>query len=112
MSLFEFQVKVLTSWSRIFSAERGFVAVHVDGKEGYSLSNWPQLEAKELNPEDGLWKPSRIASAQIQKIFLASPGDYEFEYVRLPRFDGHELGPKKGLNDDKKEGSRGNAPAV
>jgi hypothetical protein len=30
----------------------------------------------------------------------------------LPRFDGHELGPKKGLNDDKKEGSRGNAPAV
>lgn len=80
MSLFEFQVNILKSWSRIFSAERGFMAVHVDGKEGYSLSNWPQLEAKELNPEDGLWKPSRIASAQIQKIFLASPGDYEFEY--------------------------------
>jgi hypothetical protein len=32
--------------------------------------------------------------------------------LRLPRFDGHELGPKKGLNDDKKEGSRGNAPAA
>ena len=32
--------------------------------------------------------------------------------VRMPRFDGHELGPKKGLNDDKEEGSRSNAPAV
>ena len=32
--------------------------------------------------------------------------------VRLPRFDGHELSPKKGLNHDEEEGSRGNAPAV
>ena len=53
-SLFEFQIKLLSSWNRIFSAERGFVAVHTDGKKGYSLSNWPELEAKELNPEDGI----------------------------------------------------------
>ena len=79
-SLFEFQIKLLSSWNRIFSAERGFVAVHTDGKKGYSLSNWPELEAKELNPEDGIWKPSRKASSQIQKIFLASPGGYDYEY--------------------------------
>ena len=56
------------------------MAVQVDGKKGYSLSNWPQLEAKELNPEDGTWKPSIIAAAKIRKIFLASPGAFEFEY--------------------------------
>ena len=32
--------------------------------------------------------------------------------LRLPRFDGHELSPKKGLNHDKEAGKRGNAPAV
>jgi hypothetical protein len=32
--------------------------------------------------------------------------------VRLPRFDGHELSPKKGLNHDQEEGRRGHAPAV
>jgi hypothetical protein len=32
--------------------------------------------------------------------------------LRLPRIDGHELSPKKGLNDDQEETGRGNAPAV
>jgi len=32
--------------------------------------------------------------------------------LRLPQFDGHGLSPKKGLNHDQEEGSRGSAPAV
>ena len=32
--------------------------------------------------------------------------------LSLPRFDGHTLGLKKGLNNDSEEASRGNAPAV
>jgi 5-methylcytosine-specific restriction endonuclease McrBC regulatory subunit McrC len=32
--------------------------------------------------------------------------------LRLPRIDGHALSPKEGLNDDKEETCRGNAPAL
>ncbi len=50
---------------------------------------------------------NRAESTTEAALTMAAKGE-----VRLPRFDGHELSPKKGLNHDEEEGSRGNAPAV
>jgi hypothetical protein len=41
------------------------------------------------------------------------PKDPEkLQQLRLPRFDGHGLGHKKGSNHEQGQQSRGNAPAV
>ncbi len=45
-------------------------------------------------------------------LFALNPLLRQVATLRLLRIDGHELSPKEGINDDKEEISRGNAPAL
>lgn len=52
----------------------------------------------------------RFAWARCLRIY---PGlALNLLFMRLPRFDGHGLGHKKGSNHEQEQQSRGNAPAV
>jgi hypothetical protein len=61
-------------------------------------------------------RPSVSGRAGMETMFMGIQDRFKGRVtegtVRLPRIDGHGLSPKKGLNNDKEETDRGNAPAI